>query len=304
MDVVTHAIIGGIVASPFIESAPLAASAFILGSVLPDLDSFSRVFGKQSFMRWHQTWTHSLFILTMFSVTGTAVVYAFFKDEPFPDCIWPMALGLGMVVHVLMDLTNTYGVALLLPFSKRRFSLEWIFFIDAGVLFVSALAAFLLVIFTLKQGRIPAAIGEAFTAFLLLYWLTRAALRLRAAHLSGPHCISLIPSALVPWTYLGCAREGGLLRTFTLNALTGRVTPEASIPIFDEDYRELLNSLPEYVVMSQLSPAYHVVEVERLSDRTRLLVRDLRHRNFKTRFGALEIILELDGRLQGVTFHV
>ncbi len=55
MDVVTHALIGLIGASPFAVSHPVAASCFALGAVAPDLDALSRLFGKRAFMRAHQT---------------------------------------------------------------------------------------------------------------------------------------------------------------------------------------------------------------------------------------------------------
>ncbi len=44
MDIVTHAMMGTIAASPFLESHPEVATAFMFGSVLPDLDVLSRVF--------------------------------------------------------------------------------------------------------------------------------------------------------------------------------------------------------------------------------------------------------------------
>jgi hypothetical protein len=42
MDIVTHAMMGAIAASPFLQSHPEAAAAFMFGSVAPDLDAFSR----------------------------------------------------------------------------------------------------------------------------------------------------------------------------------------------------------------------------------------------------------------------
>ena len=48
MDIVTHGMMGIVLASPFAASEPAAAGAFMLGSVFPDLDAFSRVFGKRA----------------------------------------------------------------------------------------------------------------------------------------------------------------------------------------------------------------------------------------------------------------
>ena len=48
MDVVMHATMGAVMASPWLDSHPLAAGAFVFGSVAPDLDSFSRLAGKRA----------------------------------------------------------------------------------------------------------------------------------------------------------------------------------------------------------------------------------------------------------------
>ena len=54
MDIVTHAMMGAITASTLAEDQPEAAAAFLLGSVLPDLDAPSRCFGKRALLRfWH-----------------------------------------------------------------------------------------------------------------------------------------------------------------------------------------------------------------------------------------------------------
>ena len=59
MDVVTHGMIGLVVASPLASTHPEASAAFMFGSVLPDLDAASRIFGKRAFLHAHQTYTHS-----------------------------------------------------------------------------------------------------------------------------------------------------------------------------------------------------------------------------------------------------
>ena len=50
MDVVTHAMSGFVLASPFVATQPAAASTFMLASVAPDLDVLSRLFGKRAFL--------------------------------------------------------------------------------------------------------------------------------------------------------------------------------------------------------------------------------------------------------------
>ncbi len=60
MDIVTHGVMGVVIAAPFAVNHPEAAAAFMMGSVLPDADALSRVGGKRNFLKCHQTYTHSL----------------------------------------------------------------------------------------------------------------------------------------------------------------------------------------------------------------------------------------------------
>ncbi|MCZ6688137.1 MAG: metal-dependent hydrolase [Planctomycetota bacterium] len=130
MDIVTHGMMGVIVASPFMPSYPIAASCFMMGSVLPDLDALSRVLGRRAFLKSHQTYTHAIPIILLMG----GVCWAGFRWTGIRAPFAPAALVLGMLFHVALDVTNTYGITLFAPFSGRRFCLEWVFFIDAFVL--------------------------------------------------------------------------------------------------------------------------------------------------------------------------
>ena len=56
--------------------------------------------------------------------------------------------------------------------------------------------------------------------------------------------------------------------------------------------------------MRGLSPAYHVTRVEADPGGTRLTCRDLRTRNFNTRFGEIELTLDAGGSVREMEFHV
>lgn len=129
MDVVTHGLMGIIVASPFLAEHPLPAACFMMGSVLPDLDAFSRVMGKRRFLQVHQTYSHALPVIAIVGAVFWAVLAATGTSSPRAAA----ALALGMIFHSLFDVTNTYGIRLLAPFSSRRFCTEWVFFIDSVV---------------------------------------------------------------------------------------------------------------------------------------------------------------------------
>lgn len=292
MDIVTHAAMGIVLAAPFLDSHPAAAACFVFGAVLPDLDALSRVLGKRAFLRWHQTYTHSLPLIAVVALAAWPVLRAAGVSDPWAA----PALGIGMTLHALLDVTNTYGITLLAPFSKRRFSLEWVFFIDAFVLVATAVAL-TLVVRALAGGAGTSTVAAAYGAVLAVYWTAKALLRRRAARHAPPGTLALLPSALVPWRFLGCARVDDEVMTFSLNAVTGRRDDEQRRSVQDSSVGAALAELPEYRVMRDLSPAYHVVDAVADDEGTSIVCRDLRTRNFGGRFGTLSVRLDLDGRI-------
>lgn len=298
MDIATHALMGLACAYPIVPHAPLAASCFVLGSVAPDLDAFSRLFGKLAFLRWHQTYTHSLLAV----VLGTAVLsllLPFFLPLTGWDRWAPLAFGLGMLMHIGTDVSNTYGTAVLAPFSGRRFCTEWVFFIDAGTIVLTSLAI---------AGELllpwPVWIAVGYLLTLAGYWLLRMYLRNRAAKLAPPATISLIPSAFDFWNFFGYALQGEQAHTFRLNSITGRIRDEQHQTIYDEQALEQLSVLPEFQMMRRLSPAYHVVSRDSDASVLTLCCRDLRVRNFGGLFGELEVCFDHNGLLHKKVFHV
>ena len=117
MDIVTHAMMGTIVASPFLQSHPEAAAAFMFGSVVPDLDAFSRVFGRRAFLKVHQTYSHAFPVIVAVGLAAWGLREATDVFAPWA----PLAFSLGMAFHATLDWTNTYGITLFAPFTTKRF---------------------------------------------------------------------------------------------------------------------------------------------------------------------------------------
>ncbi|EEF58662.1 metal-dependent hydrolase [Pedosphaera parvula] len=300
MDILTHAAIGFIAASPFAANSPELAGGIVLGSVLPDLDTFSRVFGKRAFLKWHQTWTHSMPLALGLS----AILAVCSASVGWNGVQLGMGIFVGMLGHILLDYSNTLGIALLKPFSHRRFCLEWVFFIDATVLIVTLLTT-AVILWNWNQGQLENYRASlACGIFLIVYWLVKGALRNRAGRLAPAGTISLLPSAFIPWKFLGAKIEGVQASLFHLNAFTGATQPKPSVPIHDATFKSMLAQLPEFKMMQELSPAYHVVDVATEGTGKRLLCRDLRTRNFSTSFGDLTVWLNDTNQITKVHFHV
>ena len=294
MDIVTHAMMGGILASPYLATAPVEASCFMFGTVLPDMDALSRLFGKRAFLRAHQTASHSVLVQAL---AGLACGLAL---GPWAG----IGLFAGLLLHSLLDASNTFGISLVWPLSKRRFCFEWVFFIDGWVI-AASLAAMAGVLLTWHPDEGSATwVAAAYGGVLVAYWPAKAWLRHRAARIGPEGSLAYIPVAAVPWIYLGLRPVEGGVETFRFDALRGRVANRLLVEVLDPPYLEALAGVEEYRVMCQLTPAYHVVAADPTDGGTRLTLRDLRTRTMNTGFGRLEVDLDRAGRVSGVVFHV
>jgi membrane-bound metal-dependent hydrolase YbcI (DUF457 family) len=292
MDIATHAGVGLIAASPFLADRPELAVGVVVGSVLPDLDALFRLVDKRTFLRAHQTWTHALPVHLAISLAVGALAVSLGWSG------FELGAGLfaGLVGHSALDITNTFGVAWLAPFSRRRFCLEWVFFIDAIVLAgVAGTLAFVIPAW-LRRGDVPARYAVAFLVSLSAYVLSKGLLRRRAGRLC-PEAKSLVPSALVPWRFYGTERQSHTIKLFRVNAMTGSRSAVGEAPVLDDAFAATLECLPEFRLMREVSPEYHVVGAWEEGPVTRLLCRDMRIRNFGTRFGDLEVWLDANRQI-------
>lgn len=300
MDIVTHGMMGVIAASPFLADRPVPAALFMIGSVLPDLDAFSRIFGKRAFLVSHQTYSHAIPVILGFA----ALAGAGLRMAGLDPLAGGTALALGMVFHSLLDVTNTYGIMLLAPFCRRRYCTEWVFFIDSVVVAATLPVAGWVGWSLITTGGAGWKVQAAYGAAMGLYWAAKVGLRRRAARVGPAGSLALLPSALVPWEYLGCVPLGRRVRLYRIDAIRGAIVDDRTVDIHDDEWMERIRDIPEVRVMRELSPAFHVVSVTTGVDGTELRCRDLRTRNFDTRFGELTVELEAGGAVRRLDFHV
>ena len=299
MDIVTHGMMGVAIAGPWLGSHPAASAGVILGSVIPDLDAFSRCFGKRAFLMWHQGWTHSLPGNTVVAILLWACL-----NRACPE-LAPIAVGLlaGAALHALLDLTNTYGVRILWPLTPKRYCWEWLFFIDSVVIVLTtvALGAFA---WCRIQNREPwQSVSVGYVIALAGYISLKGLLRWRANGLCDG-AVSIIPSAMWPWVFFVCQRHDSRVISQRLNVITGQIATIAEMTIHDAEFRQYVEPIPEFQAMSTLSPAYHIVESRQDGDRVVLQCRDLRIINFGTSFGRLDVILGPQHQVLSMDLHV
>ena len=136
-----------------------------------------------------------------------------------------------------------------------------------------------------------------------VYFVAKGMLHRRAGVIA-PESITLMPSALWPWRFFGVAGSGICIRLFQVNAITGRRDTFASQEVLDATHAGLLVDVPEFQLMRELSPAYHIVSANKTDAGELVACRDLRTRNFKTTFGDFEVLLDANKRVLRTTFHV
>ena len=122
----------------------LGSATLLIGANLPDVDAFYYLFGSSvGALEFRRGWTHGVLALVVLPFVLTAIMLAWDRyvrrrsgtraaaaKQPV-DARWILVLAVvGVASHPLLDLLNTYGVRLLMPFSGRWFYGDALFIID------------------------------------------------------------------------------------------------------------------------------------------------------------------------------
>jgi len=143
VDNITHSVTGILLARAGLDRfTPRATWILFLAANAPDVDVASAFGGSLNYLRYHRYLTHSLLALPLLPLVCVLVVRVVSRKPLNWMGAYCIAL-IGMASHLLLDLTNVYGVRLLLPLSKTWFHLDITNLIDFwiwGVLFLALLA--------------------------------------------------------------------------------------------------------------------------------------------------------------------
>src|SRR2546425_10396279 len=127
MENLAHTLLGISLAKSGLERAtPLATTALVISSNLPDVDVLSRVGGGTvGYLEYHRGFTHGFVGLAVLAA-GLTLGLMFidrrlrFRRDPFRGPLRPVGVFLlaylGGLGHAFMDFTNVYGVAPPVPF--------------------------------------------------------------------------------------------------------------------------------------------------------------------------------------------
>jgi inner membrane protein len=175
MDTVTHGLTGWLIgrAIPSDAGRKEATLAVIVGSVLPDADNVASLLGSEFYLRIHRGISHSF---AGVAVSSLLVALLFFRFGKWKDLkkLYLLIL-LGQLSHIALDLLNSYGTQIFLPFSDARVSLDLLFIVDLAFTGIIVLG---LILSRRRPGRARAALTA-----LAVYVGFAGFLHLRAEHL-------------------------------------------------------------------------------------------------------------------------
>jgi inner membrane protein len=242
MDNLTHAAAGLFLSRAGLNRwTPFATPILILAANAPDIDVLAATGGSVNYLHYHRHITHSLIAMPVMALLAILVVRLAVR-KPIH---WVGAFCAAMIAvlsHLLLDLTNSYGVRLFLPFSSEWLHLDITNVIDLwiwGALLLAIAGPFLarLVGSEISSGavrdRYP---GRGFAvfalSFLLLYNYGRyvlhnravAALQSRIYEGATPLRVAALPNAANPFLWRGLVETSDSYEVAELN-LVGDFDP-------------------------------------------------------------------------------
>ena len=245
MDPLAHTLTGITLANSGIRQRIGAGTvlALILASNIVDVDIFGSLLLSEPSWRYRRMWTHSIFTAPVLIIGGTLVFRLLFRQASIWQ--WLSVFSIGVLMHVFMDLINSYGVVLFFPVSRERIELAWVFIIDIyiwGILLCSLLLPRAAKLFrcsiSIEQ------VSKAALVLLLFYIAGCGALRALslsilhqhgAAQLSNYSFSYVFPEPFGPWRFHGVLREGDIYSSYLITPLSGTVEKKRSYKTDEQD---------------------------------------------------------------------
>ncbi|MCS7314153.1 MAG: metal-dependent hydrolase [Bryobacterales bacterium] len=231
MDPVTHLLSGIVLNRAGLERlCPQARWIVPLAAMAPDIDVVADFWGDENYLAWHRQWTHSLTALPAVAALPVLAVGLWARGR-MPWRRGFLAALPAVALHDALDLTNSYGVRLLLPFSSAWIAWDLLFIVDLWIWAVFLLAILGPMLGRLVSREIGARGGRGRTAaamalaFLPLYAGGRYLLHERAVAVlearmyqnEVPRRVAALPSPLNPLRWRGLVETENFYATAELD---------------------------------------------------------------------------------------
>ena len=247
MDPLTHTATGLFLSRAGLKRwTPLATPILLVAANAPDCDIVSAAAGPLSYLQYHRHWTHSLAGWPAMALASVLLVRLVARQP----VRWAGALAAAMIAvgtHLALDLTNSYGVRLLLPFSGRWLAWDVTNVVDIWIWVAILLAVAGPFLARLVGSEIASGTakvrhhGRGFAIFallfLLLYNYGRSVLHERAVAVMNariyrgraPLRVAAIPDAAVPWRWRGLVETSDFYAVADLDLLRAFDPAQAAI---------------------------------------------------------------------------
>jgi inner membrane protein len=252
MDPLTHIVVS-ITASRagLSKLTRLATPMLIVSGLAADLDWLTALAGPRAFLIGHRTAAHSLIGTAAIALVIAIAFVTATRNHPTAPVRFFPALGvsfIGAALALLFDLTNSYGVKLLWPFSERWFALDILSTFDLWILFLLLAGILLPMLFRLvsdeigaKQKPKSAAVSAALAmALVLVYVGGRYVLHMRALDLLNsrlyqgetPFAVGAFPDSPSPAHWAGVVVAENALFRVDVPVAFGNFDPFSAKPFY------------------------------------------------------------------------
>lgn len=142
MDNLCHTLAGAALAESGLKHrTPLATATLLVGANLPDLDAFSYAWGNLTALEFRRGWTHGVLAMAVLPALLAGAMMAWDRlvrrrgganrlRQPAHFGQLLLLSVIAVLSHPVLDLLNTYGVRLLMPFSGEWFHGDALFIVD------------------------------------------------------------------------------------------------------------------------------------------------------------------------------
>ena len=182
MDSLTHIVLGAATGEAILGKK-VGSKALVWGAIagsVPDFDvAVTWLFDPVKALFVHRGFSHSIFFAVLAAPILGWIISKIHRDATFHQ--WTFMSLVAILIHSTIDCFNTYGTALLEPFSNARLALDSIGIIDFTLLV--PLAIFVLAILFFKRGnKIRQLISYAALIFTMIFVGLTVANKLHLEH--------------------------------------------------------------------------------------------------------------------------
>ena len=154
MDSLTHIVLGACTGEALLGKR-LGKKAMLWGAIaesIPDIDFIAGFWlNPANDLLAHRGFTHSLLFGVMATPLSALLAEKWHRPHNIRLKQWMLFFGIGILVHLFIDLFNVYGTGLLEPFSNQRFSFNTLFVADPFFSIVPSIAFTVLLVLHKKH---------------------------------------------------------------------------------------------------------------------------------------------------------